>query len=248
MTWSHSLGFRLPGTVSLPLMSLVLEEDAWPTWRAEAVHALALVADELLAGGEDRDAVIRRLSHGQLGEVDLAVSRAQGAGLLMRAAEFLDVAHAFMHRPAAVPLQPALDLRCVAQFMDDPADEEHQYLYVLLQTESRAMEQMFASLRDAEPYPVPTTDELADGGAAERAEVWQRVLARYNGFSPPSIIAPELGLAFDLLESIAADDTDEALAGQGKVTASEVIAEVAARRGGADIDEVRIALLAPIPG
>lgn len=246
MTWSQALGFRLPGTVSLPLMSLVLEEDAWPTWRTEAVRALALVADELLAGSADRDAVIRRLSHGQLGEADLAVSRAQGAGLLMRAAEFLDVAHAFMHRPAAVPIQSTLDLRCVAQFMDDPTDVEHEFLYVLLQTESTAMEQMFSSLRDAEPYPVPMPGEPLDDEGAARAEVWRRVLGRYNGFSPLSIIAPELGLAFDLVESIAAGGTDDALAGQGKVTVSEVIAELAARRGGVDPGPLREALLSPI--
>lgn len=245
MTWSHSQGFRIPGTVSLPMMSRALERHAWPTWRVEAVRALALVSDELLAGADDREAVFRRLSHGQLGEVDLVVSRAQGAGLLMRAAEFLDVVHAFMHRPAAIPVQAALDLRCVAQFMDDPADDEHRWLYVLLQTESTRMESMFSALRDVEPYPVPLPGEPAHEDDVERAEVWHRVLGRYTGFSPPSIVAPQLHLAFEVVESIGSDHDDE-LAVQGKVTASEVIAEVALRRGGADVDELREALLSPL--
>lgn len=246
MSWSQPQGFRFAGTVGLPTMSRALEKYAWPTWRAEAVRALATVADELLAADGDREAVLQRLSYGQVGEADLVLSRAQGGGLMLRAAEFLDVAHAVMHRPSAVPLPPTLDLRCTCQFMDDPGDPESAWVYVLLGTERTSMETMFGALRDVRPYPVPTGVDMTPEDE-ERATVWRRVLARYTGFSPPSIISPEPHLAFDLMESLGSEE-DAALEGQGKVTVSEVVEAVALRRRETDHARLRELLVAPIEG
>lgn len=244
MSWSQPQGFRFPSTVGLPMMSRALEKYAWPTWRSEAVRALAMVADELLAADGDGDAVLHRLSYGQVGEADLVLSRAQGGGVLLRAAEFLDVAHAVMHRPSAVPLPASLDLRCTCQFMDDPGDPESAWVYVLLGAERTSMEMMFGSLRDVRPYPVPTGVELTSE-EEERAAVWRRVLARYTGFSPPSIVAPEPHLAFDLMESLGSEEFG-ALEVQGKLTVSEVVEAVALRRGEADSSRLRELLVAPI--
>ncbi|WP_156739940.1 hypothetical protein [Occultella aeris] len=228
-------------------MSRALERYAWPTWRIEAVRTLAAVADALHQGRHDQDAVLRHLSHGQLGLDDLVVSRAQHGGILLRAAEFIDIAHVFLHRASAVPLPSTLDLRCTARFMDDPDDPDSRWIYVLLSTERSSMETMFAGLRDVASYPVPTAADVADDPeAAERAEVWTRVLQRYRSFSPPSILAPDLHLALDLIEAIGAGDRDDELSSYSKVTVSEVVAEVALRQGASAPDDLRAQLVAPL--
>ncbi|WP_156222237.1 hypothetical protein [Pseudactinotalea suaedae] len=227
-------------------MSMALERYAWPTWRTEAVRTLAAVADTLLQGRDDQEAVLRRLSHGQLGLEDLVVSRAQGGGILLRAAEFLDVAHVFIHRASAVPLPSTLDLRCTARFMDDPGDRDSRWIYVLLSTERSSMEIMFGGLRDVESYPVPAPADVTDDPeAAERAEIWARVLQRYKSFSPPSILAPDLHLTLDLIEALGAGDRDDGLSSYSRVTIAEVVAEVALRQGDKAPDDLRAQLVAP---
>lgn len=231
MTWGLPQGYRVPADMSLSLMSWALESHAWPTWRDEAVRTLALVADELARSPQDHEQVLRRLSNGQVGEDDLVLSRAKHGCARLRAGEFLDVAHAVTQLPSGVPLPPTIDLRCTARFMVDPADDS-RWAYVLLATERSSMEAMFLALPDVEAYPVPTTAEYDSGDpeVLERAEIWARVTLRYSTFSPPSIHAPELTLALDLLESILAGQDPEP-GGSGKITASELEQAVRARYG-----------------
>lgn len=101
MSYSQPTGYRMPASVSLPSVSRALERFGWPVWRVETVRALAAVAIDLLNSSDDRDTVYKRLSHGQISEVDLVISTTTERGLLHRAAEFLDVAHGIMHRPSA---------------------------------------------------------------------------------------------------------------------------------------------------
>ncbi|RKT79756.1 hypothetical protein DFJ68_3234 [Terracoccus luteus] len=258
MTYSQPRGYRLSTDTSLTSVSRALERFGWPLWQVEIRRAVAAVCVELLAD-DDRDTVFRKLSHGQVGDEDLVVSAANRRGLLHRAAEFLDVGHGIMHRPSALPLPPRLDLRCRAQFMDDRDDPVRRYTYVLFGTEHERLEEVFLQLRGIEAYPLASGDDPVDdddaagAGAelAERAAVWDRVLAPYARFSPLSISAPEPQVTFDVAESLHWPDREDEFAAQGKTTVTQVVAEVARRLGDtgssteADAD-VRARLLAPI--
>lgn len=257
MTYSQPRGYRLSTGTSLTSVSRALERFGWPLWQVEIRRAVATVCIELLAD-DDRDTVFRKLSHGQVGDDDLVVSAANRRGLLHRAAEFLDVGHGIMHRPSALPLPPRLDLRCRAQFMDDRDDPERRYTYVLFGTEHERLEEVFLQLRGIEAYPLASSDDPGDPGdetgrdeRAERAVVWDRVLAPYARFSPLSISAPEPQVTFDVAESLHWPDREAEFAAQGKTTVTQVVAEVARHLGdigsAAEAEaDVRARLLAPI--
>lgn len=251
MTFSQPMGFRMARTVNLPSVSRALERFGWPIWRGEVVRAVAAVTAELLTSEDDVDTVLLRLSHGQVGESDLAFSSHHGGGLLMRAADFLDVAHGLLHLPTAMPLPPMLDLRSRADFMDDPADPQREWVYVLFGTEHASLEAAFAQLRGIEPYPVPSLEDYKDPQDCDpderlRREVWNRVLDRYTRFRPLSISAPEPQIAFDLVESLADPGQDERLATEGKVTLTAVLEEVSRRLGEETPDALRQRILAPL--
>lgn len=248
MSYSQPSGYRLPSSASLPSISRALERFGWSAWRLEAVRATAQVAVELLEHPDDQEEVLRRLSGDQVGDDDLVISSAMGAGVLLRAAEFLDVAHAALSKPTAVPLPRALDLRCRAQFMDDAADPDRAWIYVLFGTEQASLQQIFEHLRGIEPYPVPpvggvTIEEIVpdpdDLDLQQRTAVWERVLAPYARFSPLMISAPEPALAFDIIESLRAEDQDAALQDEGKVTVTAVVAAIAERLQDPDLDDIR---------
>lgn len=255
MSYSQPHGYRMPSSASLTSISRALERFGWSTWRAEAIRATGQVAAELLPERADREAVLRRLSRDQVGESDLVISTTHDAGLLLRAAEFLDVAHGILSKPTAVPLPRTLDLRCRAQFLDDPADPQRAWTYLLFGTEHASLEQIFRQLRGIEPYPIPAIDGVsadviapdpADHDRRERAATWARVLAPYSRFSPLAISAPEPSLAFDLIESLGARDQDEVLARQGKLTVGAVVADVAERLGDQAPEDLEAVLIEPI--
>lgn len=235
MTYSQPKGYRLSSAVSLTSVARALERFGWPLWRGETVRAVASVAIELL-GSDDRESIYQSLSHNQVGETDLVISEARGHGLLMRAAEFVDVSHALMHRTSALPLPPRLDLRCRAQFMDDRGDPAREWTYILFGTEQELLEDVFMQIRGIEAFPVnvlddPPADPDHDSEWEMRAVVWQRVLAPYTRSSPLSLSAPEPQLAFDIAESLLHVTRDEEYMAEGKTTVTAVIAEVARQLG-----------------
>ena len=251
MTYSQPQGYRLSSDVSLTSISRALERFGWPMWQVEIQRAVSSVCLELLAHPDDRDVVYQKLSHGQVRESDLVMSEANHWGLLHRAAEFVDVGHALMHRPSALPLPPRLDMRCRAQFMDDPDDAERHFTYVLFGTEHEGLEEMFLQLRGIEAYPLTAADAQpedpeADAEWADRADVWDRVLAPYARFSPLSISAPEPQITFDIVESLRYPERQVDHVAQGKTTAHAVVGEVARQLGDADETEVLARLTAPV--
>lgn len=235
MTYSQPKGYRLSSALSLTSVARALERFGWPLWHTEVVRAVSSVAVELLAA-TDREAVYQNLSHHQITERDLVISEARGHGLLMRAAEFIDVGHALMHRASALPLPPRLDLRCRAQFMDDRGDPERQWTYVLFGTEHEQLEEVFLHLRGIESFPLSDpndapADPADDPEWVSRAAIWDRVLAPYNRSSPLSLSAPEPQIAFDIAESLLHVTRDEEYMAEGKTTVTAVVAEVARQLG-----------------
>lgn len=250
MTFSQPLGYRLPSHISLTSLNRALERFGWPVWRVEVVRAVAAVVVEMMAPSANIEEVCRRLSNGQVGAGDLVISRTQNSGVLLRSAEFLDVAHGLLHRPSAVPLPPKLDLRCRAQFMDDTGDPDRAWTYVLFGTEHDRLEQMFLHLRGCESYPLatiddPPTTDIEDQGWEERVAVWQRVLAPFSRSTPLQVSAPEPQVMFELFESLQHPDSDAELAAAGKVTLSAVIDEIVRRLAGNAPDDLRELLTAP---
>lgn len=251
MTYSQPMGYRMSSNVPLTSVSRALERFGWPLWRDEILQAVSSVAVELLASPDDRNDVYQRLSHGQVTESDLVMSVANDRGLLLRAAEFLDVGHAVMHRQSALPLPPQLDLRCRAQFMDDPSDERREWIYVLFGTERANLERVFLQLKGLEAYPL----DLSEGTGSDtdpdremRQAIWNRVLARYSRFSPLAISAPELQVTFDMAESLKYVDRDVEYAAEGKTTVTAAVAEVERHLGQDAPPDLFEQLTAPIRG
>lgn len=243
MSYSQPLGYRMPAQYPLPALARKLEHLGWPLWRVEVVRALSAVTVELLRSPEDRDAVFRSISQGQLSEADLIVSNTFDRGLLHRAAEFLDLAHGILHAPSTIPLPPKYDLRCTAQFMDDPDDSAHTWTYVLFGTEHRLLEERFEDMDGIESYPVemeddPLAPEVMDPQREERLETWNRVLRPYSRSSPLTVSAPEPQIMFDIIESIDSR-SDGALAFAEKITVTAAVNDINRRLGG---EEDRVAL------
>lgn len=251
MSYSQPLGYRMPAQFPLPALARKLEHLGWPLWRVEVIRALSAVTVELMNSPEDRDAVLRSISQGQMSESDLLVSNTYERGLLHRAAEFLDLAHGMMHTPSAVPLAPKYDLRCTAHFMDDPADPEHRWTYVLFGTEHRKLEERFGEVDGMEPYPVEMEDDPFassedDPAREERLETWDRVLRPYGRSTPLTIDAPEPQIMFDIIESIESR-SDGALAFAEKITVTAAINDINRRLGGTqNLAELRARVLAPL--
>ncbi|WP_298889611.1 hypothetical protein [uncultured Serinicoccus sp.] len=245
MPYSQPRGYRLSSSISLPHVTRRLELLGWPLWRAEVVSTLATVCHEVVATG-DPDGVYGRLSHDQVSRADLPLSSMHRNSVIAQAAEFIDVAHGVLALPAARPLSPALDLRCRAQFMDDPEDPTGPWTYVLFGTQREVLQAAFADMDGVEAYPVDTAPD-PDADALARAAVWERVLAPYARFTPLSVSAPEPQVLFDVIESQdSGPEADGRLVAQGKVTISAVVD--ACRRLGSDgADDLHDMLLAPPP-
>ena len=255
MTYSQPTGYRLPTTISLTAVSRALERFGLPLWRAEVVRAVAAVSVELLATPNHREQVYAKLSNNQITESDLVLSAVNERGLVHRAAEFLDVGHGLMYRTSALPLPPRLDLRCRAQFMDDPDDPDRPWTYVLFGTEHERLEEVFLQLRGIVPYPLESAHELLDRkpGDAESHEewdvrntTWDRVLAPYSRSSPLSLSAPEPQIAFDIAESLKYLDRDAEYAAEGKTTVTAIVKEVAHVLGPQASGDLRDRLTSPI--
>lgn len=250
MSYSQPMGYRFPSTMLLPSISRALERFGWPVWREETVRALAEVTLELLDPATSRDDVFRRLSHNQIGEADLVISQSRHEGLLHRAAEFLDVGHALMHRPSATPLPSWLDLRCQAQFMDDPEDPDRAWTYALFGTEHDRLQRIFSQLRGTQEYPLPPEDSPPEGADPaewrERAATWHRVLAPYARYSPLSIHTPEPQVMFDIVESLSDLSRDAQLAASGKVTVTQAVATIRERLADAAPPDLHERLVARI--
>ncbi|WP_151526486.1 hypothetical protein [Serinicoccus kebangsaanensis] len=246
MPYSQPRGYRLPSSLRLPLLARWLEQYGWPTWRTEVVSTLAAVCHELLVTGRP-DEVYARLSHDQVSRADLPLSTGGRDSVITQAAEFIDVAHGLMAMPSARPVSPSLDLRCQAQFMDDPDDPEGPWTYVLFGTQRAVLHQAFLDMEGVEAYPVEA-GASPEEDAPDRAAVWDRVLAPYARFMPLSVSAPEPQVLFDIVESRRqGPEQDEVLAAEGKVTISAVV-EACARLGTGEADGMRERLLAPAPG
>lgn len=251
MTYSQPRGYRLSSDIRITAIARALERLGWPIWQVETVRAVASVAVDLLAAPDERGSVYQTLSHGQITEADLVISEAGGHGLLMRAAEFLGVGHALMHRGSGLALPPRLDLRCRAQFMDDQGDPYRKWTYVLFGTEREPLEEVFLQLRGMEAFPLddpndPPTDSADYAEWEMRCAVWNRVLAPYARFTPLSISAPEPRVAFDIAESLRQSDRDPEYHAQGKTTVTAVVAEVARQLGDEAPADLRAQLTAPI--
>jgi hypothetical protein len=231
MSVSQPSGYRLPATVGLTALSRALISDGRSLRRDESVVAVAIVAAELFVGSQDPDAVLRRLSHGQLSGSDLTLSTASGRGLVSRAAEFVDLAHVLTHRPGALPMPTRLDLRFSLQFFDDPDDSGPAWTYVLVGTNSDRLEQAWLSVDGVEAYPVTVDDQPplfpeSDPEWAKRAIVWDRVLAPYAHAQPITWAASEPQLFFDVTESLAHPERDQANAADGRLTVPLVVEQV----------------------
>ena len=245
MPYSQPRGYRLPSSVSLPYVTRKLELLGWPLWRGEVISTLAAVCHEVLATG-DPDDVYGRLSHGQVTRADLPLSARHRDSLIAQAAEFIDVAHGVVALPSARPLSPALDLRCRAQFMDDPEDPAGPWTYVLFGTQRQVLHAAFADMDGVEAYPVEDGPHQ-DRDAPDRAVVWGRVLAPYVRFTPLSVSAPEPQVLFDVIESQdLGPDADAMLRAEGKVTISAVV-DACRRLGSGAPEDLRETLLAPAP-
>lgn len=244
MTYSQPRGYRIPSLASLPALSRKLELLGWPTWRAEVVSTVASLCHEVMVT-EDAAGVFARHSRDQVGPEDLPLSAGEEGTLVLQVAEFVDVAHGLMAMPSARPLSPTLDLRCRAQFMDDPADPGGPWTYVLFGTQRAALESAFLDMDGVEAYPVEPLGE-DDAADVARAEVWDRVLAPYARFTPLSVSAPEPQVLFDIAESRAqGPEADEALAAEGKVTITAVV-DSCTRFGRTGREDVRARLLGPV--
>lgn len=251
MTYSQPQGYRLTSEIKITAIARALERFGWPVWQRATLRAVASVARELLAAPDDRKAVYQTLSYGQITEADLVISESRGHGLLMRAAEFLDVGHELMHRASALPLPRRLDLRCRAQFMDDQTDPYREWTYVLFGTEYRPLEDLFLQIRGMEAFPQPDPNDphidlFDDPDWETRGAVWRRVLAPYARYSPLSISAPDPQIASDIADSFEQSDRDPEYHAQGKMTITAVIAEVARQLGDETPADLREQLTAPI--
>lgn len=251
MTYSQPLGYRLSSEIKITAIARSLERFGWPVWQRATLRAVASVASELLAAPEERKTVYQTLSYGQIAEADLVISESQERGLLMRAAEFLDVGHEMMRRASALPLPRRLDLRCRAQFMDDQTDPYREWTYVLFGTEYRPLEELFLQIRGIEPFPLTDPNDphagLIDGPDWEmRGAVWSRVLAPYARYSPLSISAPDPHIASDIAASLEHSDRDPEYHARGRMTVTAVVAEVARQLGDEAPADLLEQLTAPI--
>jgi hypothetical protein len=244
---SQPNGYRIPGDVRLTALSRTLASDLRTTFRDEAARAVASVIAELLDA--DTDTVLRRLSHGQLGIDDLIISPVRASdAVLSHAAEFVELLHAHMHRPSALPMPTHLDLRCWLQFFDDPDGDSTGWTYVLLGTGSDRLEQAWQAVAGVEPFAVTAPDQRpdrpeADAGWVERAEVWDRVTAPLRGAAPLTWQAPEPELLFDIAESQRDAAGDSARAASGRLTVPAVLAALAAQLGTEDHAALRSRIL-----
>lgn len=256
MSVSQPTGYRIASNISLTALSRALIRDGRDLRRDESVLAVAIVAAELIVTPQDPDAVLRRLSHGQLSSADLTLSAGGGLSVISRAAEFIDVAHALMHRSGAVPMPARLDLRFSLQFFDDREDPSHAWTYVLVGTNSDRLEQAWLSAPGVEPYPVTTDDQPplfpeSDPGWAERGVVWDRVLAPFAHSAPIAWSASEPELFFDVTESLANPERDGVSAADGKLTVPLVVEQVRQLLDDpayADLPTLTAALTRPLAG
>jgi hypothetical protein len=245
MSVSRPTGYRMPSSRGLTTLSRRIVANGKALRRDEAVRIVAGVAARVVESGSS-DEVFRALSHGHLGDDDLVVSNGRLQNLVGRSAEFVDLLHASLHNTFTLPPDPWLDLRFEIRFFDDPEEPEAPWTYVLVGTESDAMEQRWRAVDGVESYPLPNPDAPAgdeDADAASRREaVWSRVMAPYANSSPLSWMAPDPQLLFDVVDSVAAADGDAARADEGKLTVTLVAAELA-RLMGTDATQARELLL-----
>jgi hypothetical protein len=231
MSVNQPHGYRLANTVSLTGLSRRIIRDGASLWRDEAVRAIATVLVELLDSPDDRDRVFQLISHGQVAQSDLVVSVARHLPLVAQAAEFIDVLHAVLYRPSAIPIPPGLDLRFRVQFYDDSADPEGVWTYVLVGTNIARLEEAWQGLPEVESFPVPIAEHSQDPSEAdphwtERPAIWDRVLEPYRRSSPISWSTLEPQCLFDVEESQRYPDRDADFIAEGKITARLVIDKV----------------------
>jgi hypothetical protein len=228
---SQPHGYRIPSTVSLTAVSRTVIRVGATIRRDLAVCAVATVAAALLERPDDQDAVLRSMSHDQIGIPDLTISNLSPSSILGRAAEFIDLGHALMHRPSAIPMPAHLDLRFSLNFFDDRDDPDRSWTYILLSTASQELENAWNQVHGVERYRVvvienpltPTETEYHE--ALARKVTWDRVLAPYQRAAPLSWTASEPELLFDVIESTRNPEYDDQREADGRITARLVLRE-----------------------
>lgn len=234
MSTSHPSGYRFPSSISLTALVRRIITDGRAIRRDEAVQAVASVIVELLASPQDRDSVYRRLSHDQLSAGDLRVSAGIQPTLVCFAAEFIDVAHALLHRASTIPIPSHLDLRFSLSFYDDAADPD--WTYALLATDSDPLEQAWAGVDKVEPFSLASTIEAGRSNESDEhwvqgQAVWNRVLEPYRHSAPLAWTAPEPELLFEVMDSLRSPADAAALAAAGGITADLVVDAVRQKLG-----------------
>jgi hypothetical protein len=232
MSVSSPNGYRMPSSIGLTTLSRLVVGAGRALRRDEAAKVVASVAALVLDAGRS-DEVFRKLSHGQIGDDDLVVSKEDRYDTVVaRSAEFVDLVHASMHAAFTLPAEAWLDLRFELQFFDDPEDPEGPWTYILLGSENNALESAWAGIESVERFPIPDPDALqqheVEEGLAEREAVWTRVTAPYERTSPVSWKAPDPQFLFDIIDSLGHMDGDAARAEQGEITVTLVAEELAA--------------------
>jgi hypothetical protein len=216
----------MPSSIGLTTLSRMVVVGGRTLRRDEAARVVAGVAALMIDAGNS-DEVLRKLSHGQLGDDDLVVSKEERYdNVVARSAEFVDLLHASMHGAFTLPAESWLDLRFELQFFDDPEAAEGDWTYVLLGTENKSLEAAWAGIDTVERYDIPEPDALqrsdVEEGLAQRERLWSRVTAPYVRSSPVSWKAPDPQLLFDIVDSLGHLDGDAARAEAGEITVTLV--------------------------
>jgi chorismate-pyruvate lyase len=224
-------GYRIPASANLPALGRLLTKGGRATRRDAMIEAVAHVSADLVSGVSGEDEVFSRYSHGQVGADDLSVTTARRSGIILRAAEFVDTANAYLHRSAAVPIPAVVDLSFSVQFFDDPDGATQDWNYALVATQCDPLHESWRGIRGVEAFPVASVGTSPDldsdyEGWAERAEIWGRVLRPYHRSAPVRWDAPESAALFDLTESLNHPDRDAVLYTDGAPTIPAVSAEV----------------------
>jgi hypothetical protein len=223
-------GYRIARERGLAMMADDLPRTMEPVLVREAVTVLADVVEQFRSDGVGP--AVHRLSGGTIAASDLRLSTMLGHGIMLTAAEFLDLQHGTRSLPNIGVLPDATDLRVQVSMLASPTD---RFLYFLVATTRPVLEETWAALPDVERYPVPDLLEPAPAGesadeAAERAGVWRQLLALEPLRHLPLAYRRVPEVFFDLADSIAHPER-YVDGGDATVTAAAVLSELERRSG-----------------
>ena len=179
MSWRVYHGYRLPASMSIPVLCRDLRRRAEPVYRELAIEAVGLTALLLCADDASVEKVADAVSHGQVKEAKAGWCPT----LLSQAAAIVDAVQERLRRPAALRVPAVFDLVFSVAFVADVVGSE--WTYALLYTDRQELEGVWAATPGVEPWPwwdnTDGPDDVTEAEWDERGDVWRRVL----GDDPP---------------------------------------------------------------